>query len=246
MQYYLSKESIQTLLSRADLSRQDKLLIILFWEEEDPKTLSQIKEIGANNGLRECLKWNISDTLSKAKGKATSIKGKWSITAPGRNYLITQSFITEKKTQVKKDVDDLRVHLSTIKNTNTKSFIEEAISCLEANQNRAAVVYSWIGAVALLYDNVINNHLSAFNTEAVKRDVKWKNAKSTDDLSRMKEHDFLNVLEAISVIGKNVKQELQQCLQLRNGCGHPNSLKIGERKVAAHIEILILNIFSKF
>jgi len=62
----------------------------------------------------------------------------------------------------------------------------------------------------------------------------------------MKEHDFLDVLESISLIGKNVKQELQQSLQLRNACGHPNSLKIGVNKVSSHIEILILNVFSKF
>jgi len=69
---------------------------------------------------------------------------------------------------------------------------------------------------------------------------------NSDGLARMKEHDFLDVLESISLIGKNVKQELQQSLQLRNACGHPNSLKIGVNKVSSHIEILILNVFSKF
>jgi hypothetical protein len=246
MHYYLSKDTLQTLLSQGDLSRLDKLLLILFSEEQVPKTLSHIKEIGSSTGLRECLKWNISDILSKSQGKATSIKGEWSITAPGRNHLIIGKLLVERRTQLHKDVADLRSHLSSIQSLQTKSFLEEAISCLEADQNRAAVVYSWIGAVAVLYDEVVNKHLAAFNMEAVKRDSKWKNAKTADDLSRMKEFDFLNILESISLIGKNVKQELQQCLQLRNACGHPNSLKIGERKVAAHIEILILNVFAKF
>jgi hypothetical protein len=62
----------------------------------------------------------------------------------------------------------------------------------------------------------------------------------------MKEADFLNVIEGLSIIGKNVKQELEQCLKLRNACGHPNSLKFGLRRVASHIEVLILNVFSKF
>jgi len=43
-----------------------------------------------------------------------------------------------------------------------------------------------------------------------------------------------------------VRQELEGCLKLRNGCGHPNSLKLGENKVAAHLETLILNVFAKF
>ncbi|QEC70122.1 hypothetical protein FRZ67_03180 [Panacibacter ginsenosidivorans] len=154
--------------------------------------------------------------------------------------------MSEKKSHAVNDAKDLRAHLSAIANPQTKSFIEEAISCLEADQKRAAVVFSWIGAMAVLYDEVVSNHLAAFNAEAIRKDAKWKVAKNSDDLGKMKEFDFLNILETISVIGKNVKQELQQCLQLRNGCGHPNSLKIGFRRVAAHIEILILNVFSKF
>jgi hypothetical protein len=73
-------------------------------------------------------------------------------------------------------------------------------------------------------------------------------AANADDLARMKEHDFLETLTAISVAGtgKNVKEELQQALKLRNACGHPNGLKIGEHTVAKHLEILMLNVFSKF
>jgi hypothetical protein len=41
----------------------------------------------------------------------------------------------------------------------------------------------------------------------------------------MGEHDFLDVLAALSIIGKNVKDELQKALKLRNGCGHPTALE---------------------
>jgi hypothetical protein len=92
----------------------------------------------------------------------------------------------------------------------------------------------------------VANGLPGFNSEATRRDGRWKTAKTSDDLGRMKEHDFLEVLESISVIGKKVRQELQKCLQLRNGCGHPNSLQIADHKVSAHIEDLILNVFAKF
>lgn len=79
---------------------------------------------------------------------------------------------------------------------------------------------------------------------AKRRDSRWKNAKTSDDLTAMKESEFLNILEHLSVIGKNVKLELQnQCLVNRNSCGHPNSLKIGENTVAAHIELLILYVY---
>lgn len=246
MQYYLSKEVFQASLANPQLLRLDKILLVLFWEQESTKTLSKIKEIAVENGLRESQKWNISDTLGKAKGKATLLKREWTITLSGKTYLSEKKLISEKKSLLVNDASDLRSHLSIINNANTKNFLEEAIICLEADQKRAAVVFSWIGAVSVLYEEVAKNHLPSFNTEALRRDSKWKVAKTMDDLGKMKEIDFLNVLEAISMIGKNVKQELLNCLQLRNACGHPNSLKIGIRKVAAHIEILILNVFSKF
>jgi hypothetical protein len=128
---------------------------------------------------------------------------------------------------------------------------EEAVSCCEHHLYRAAVVFSWVTAVALLYRHVVTNHLPAFNAEASRRfpagqKNSWKAARSADDLSLMKEDTFLDVLQSISVLGKNVKTQLKHALDLRNGCGHPNTLKLGEAKVYAHIETLIDNVFTKY
>jgi hypothetical protein len=62
----------------------------------------------------------------------------------------------------------------------------------------------------------------------------------------MGESDFLDRLVPIGVIGKNVKDELAKALKLRNGCGHPNSLKVGPNMVANHLETLLLNVFEQF
>jgi hypothetical protein len=140
----------------------------------------------------------------------------------------------------------LRQTASTVTSQQARTFIEEAIGCAEARFHRAAIVLSWAGAVSVLHDHVVVNHLEAFNAEARRRDQKWRAARSADDLSRMKEHDLLDVLEAISVIVRNVKTELQGCLKLRNGCGHPSSLQVSEHRTAAHIETLVLNVFASF
>ena len=39
---------------------------------------------------------------------------------------------------------------------------------------------------------------------------------------------------------------ITQQIARRNGCSHPNSLKIGANTAAHHIEILLLNVFQKF
>jgi hypothetical protein len=105
---------------------------------------------------------------------------------------------------------------------------------------------SWLAAVDVLKKTVVNSHLAQFNAEAHRVDAKWKIAVTADDIGAMKEGDFLNRLVAISVIGKNTKQRLEQALTLRNGAGHPNSLQVGQNEVAAHIEALLKNVFEVF
>jgi hypothetical protein len=147
---------------------------------------------------------------------------------------------------VKTVAADVRKHLATIPSMDAREFISEAISCFEHGQLRAAVVLSWVGAMSVMHDHVVKNVLASFNAEARRRDARWRDARNSDELGRLKEHDFLDVLEAVGSIGKNVKQVLQnQCLNLRNACGHPNSLKISDNNVAAHLDTLILNVYSK-
>jgi hypothetical protein len=140
----------------------------------------------------------------------------------------------------------LRVTADKITNLNVQSFVLEAVGCFESGYYRAAVILSWVGAVSVLYEHVIANKLTDFNTEAARRNAKWRAATNSNDLARMDEHDFLQILAAISVIGKSVKDELEARLKLRNGCGHPNNLQIAENVAAAHVESLVNNVFAQF
>lgn len=209
--------------------------------------VSRIRQLAISAGLREARRWNISSALGRSHGRAVRVDKGWLLTDSGRRHLIDSGLIVDVDGQPVPVVTDLRTLLPSITNQNVVDFLEEAIECFERKLYRAAVVLTWVGAVALLQDYVVKYHLTAFNAEARRRDTKWKNAKNADDLSRLKEYEFLNILEAISVIGHNVKQELQNlCLTLRNACGHPNSFKISRNRAAAHIEILVLNVFSVY
>ena len=140
----------------------------------------------------------------------------------------------------------LRHHLRSIRDDATRRFVEEAIRCIENELHRSAVVLSWVGAVSILQNHVVANHLDDFNAEASRQRRKWQEAKTVDDLARMHEIAFLDVLESSSIMGKAARQELGKCLSLRNSCSHPNSLEIGHASVAAHVEILLLNVFAKY
>jgi hypothetical protein len=241
----LEQASLKDFLHQSELSNTDRLLLCLGIQVGSPKTIAEITNIAKSAGLTKAKNWNISSYLSKSKGLAIRTDSGWELTSEGKKRvaILTGSLTTAPIPQV---ASTLRSHLSKIINTDTAAFLDEAIRCYEAKLYRAAVVLSWVGALSALYDHVIAHKITEFNSEASRRDATWRTAKKKDDLARMKEHDFLQVLNAISVIGKNVKDELEGCLKFRNGCGHPNSLQIGEARVSAHIETLILNVFSTF
>jgi hypothetical protein len=227
-----------------DLSQADKLLLVLATFDE-PCAVSAIKERAAKSGLKITDKWNPSTVLGRTKGLAISVPSGWEITDPGRQHLrnLGVGGISPAAVQV---ASDLRSHLTEIANNEVRAFVEEAVKCFEAELLRAAVVMSWVGAVAVLQDYVVRHSLAAFNAEAKRVNPNWRNAVTADDLGRMKEADFLDRLVGISLLGKNVKERLKVQLDLRNACGHPNSFALGPHTVTSHIEILILNVFKRF
>ncbi len=239
----MTRDDLKDILHNPKLSRADVLLILLSVDSGGARSVKELKELAVYGGLRRVLKWNISDILSRSDGLAVRTTQGWELNKDGKSRA---SLLGADSGPVVTANANLRNCLAAIVSAETKDFLEEAVKCLEARYLRAAVVLTWVGAVSVLQQYVIANKLSEFNAEAMRRDKDWKAAKNADDIGKMKEANFLQVLETISVIGRNTKQELEECLKLRNATGHPTSLKYGESKVAAHIEILIMNVFAKF
>jgi hypothetical protein len=242
----VSKLQLQNVINNPGLSRKDAVLLLLAYIKDNPKQVKELIDLGKSVGVRTILKWNISQTLISAKGLAVKVQDGWQLTDRGIEYVTNIPGLNLKRPAIKNLTSDLKSHVSLITNQETQAFLIEAISCFENGNYRAAAVLSWVGAIHILFNHVINSSIVDFNNEASKRDPKWKKAKTIDDLGRIKEKDFLEILVSISVLGKNVKTELSNCLDLRNGCGHPNTLKIGENRIASHLETLILNVYTKF
>jgi hypothetical protein len=243
----LKPSEAKHILHGVRLIDRDQILVVLAIEPAEPLSVQKIRERCISVGLNGLARKNISQILGAAKGAVARTPLGWEMQKSGVLRVRDMAQSVNVNLVVTHSSQSLRGHAAAIADDLTKSFALEAITCFEAHQYRAAVVFSWAGAVALLHSRVFDYKLSDFNIEATRRDSKWRVAKQQDDLGRMKEHDFLDVCEAIGVIGKSVKQVLQnECLVLRNACGHPNTLAIAENSVAAHIEKLIKNVFSRF
>ncbi|CDG53893.1 conserved hypothetical protein [Halomonas sp. A3H3] len=237
----LNKIALKEIVANPEIDKKDKALACLAYDAHAPKQVKAVKEIAASVGLKGAKKINFLSILARHTGKTIRSPEGWELTSDGRAYV--KQLGGGPTVQLS---SSLRTLASKISSKNTQAFVEEAIECFEAHNYRAAVVLSWVGAVSVLYDHVVSNYLSEFNAAALKQDPKWKPAKTKDDLARMKEANFLVICESASIIGKSVKQELEGCLTFRNGCGHPNSLRIGENRVSGHIETLVFNVYSVF
>jgi hypothetical protein len=135
--------------------------------------------------------------------------------------------------------------LGGLSDPHVRSFVQEAVNCLRAGHLRAAVVLSWIGAIAVLQDRVARDHLANFNDDAKSNGLLKRDARGIADFSKVKEADFLDSAERIGVISSAVKKELKICLDRRNNCGHPNDYVVTQTTVAAHIESLLVHVFER-
>jgi len=205
-----------------------------------------VRNLAIEAGVKGAKSINFSAHLSSAEDKVFKTSQGWELTDAGREYIAGLAAQELSTSPAAAEAQSLRALLPKLKNDDAKAFLAEAIVCAEQSLFRAAVVLSWVGAMALLHDYAATKHLMDFNADALKRNPKWQPAKTADDFGKMKEATFLDIAAAISLIAKNVNQELDSCLKLRNACGHPNSLKIGPNKVAAHLEVLALNVYAVF
>lgn len=220
------------------------ILAFILASFDSPTSIKSIKDRAIEVGYRGLRNANVSRDLNNS-GFAIRVNDGWELSSAGINTLV-EIGVKVKGNDIVELAIDLRDAANKILNEDTKSFVDETISAYENNLKRSSIVMSWLGAISILQNFVLLNHLSEFNIEARRRNPKWKTAKTVDDISLMKERDFLDITQHISVIGKDVKSALLICLTRRNSCGHPNSFKISDRIVAAHLEVLILNIYIKF
>jgi len=239
--------SLKALVHKDNITNNDRL-ILLIGSSDSSISKTALTKLCRDVGLDSIAK-NIGTYIGRVKSLLISTREGYELNERGQ---ARARKLGGGKPSIKA-VDPLLAQLHaaslTVSNDDTRSFVEEAVKCLDARLYRAGIVFSWVGAIAVLEDWVLKNQLAAFNAEATARfgAKEWKRpAKAVSDFGRLREADFLLVLEAISLISKNVKQELEGCLRLRNSCGHPTALKVGEHKAAAHVETLLQNVYRVF
>lgn len=251
----LSDENL--LLSVRELAKtgQRAPALLLLSQLDQPATTPKIRDKGTKIGFRDVAQWNLSAILSVAAkdGQVAQLSTGWRLLAPG--FKIIEQHYKPEAAIILETRHALRAHLEKIADSQRRAFIDEAIKSFDVKAYRAAIVLSWVGAAHIIQDHIILHHRTAFNAAGAARVTKaaasgnkynFSPVKSAKDFGVIGEAEMLQLCQDASILHKAEKQILQDRLDLRNQCGHPNPLVIAEHAVASHIEILMLNVYSKY
>jgi hypothetical protein len=251
----LSDEAL--LLSVHELAQtgQRAPVLLLLSQIEQPAATVKIREKGVQVGFRKVTQWNVTDILKAAAkdGKVAQLATGWKLLGPGLK--IIEGHYRPEAAIIQETRHSLRAHLAKVADNQRRAFVEEAIKSFDVKAYRAAVVLSWVGAAHIIQDHIVLNHCAAFNAAGTARVAKaasngnrynFTPVKSGKDFGVIGEADMLQLCQDAGILHKAEKQILQDRLDLRNQCGHPNPLVIAEHTVAHHIELLMLNVYSKY
>jgi hypothetical protein len=148
--------------------------------------------------------------------------------------------------------DSLAELARTIKDDSERECIEEAIRCFGTRpiSKRATILLSWIAGVSHLQSFVWHKkkHLTSLNSvlsRSTPKNTKRQIA-NREDFSELGEDLFILKLREAHIIDMNVYKQLKSQLEIRNTCGHPNSISISDSKVEAFLEDVINNILLRY
>ena len=154
---------------------------------------------------------------------------------------------------------ELATYIKKIKNKQAQSFIKDAEACYKHELHRPAILMSWMGAIRILQQNVIDKKfLGDFNQEGSRRveesnkkkekhgepTEEWKRIRQLNGFTKISEDEFLEIICGIDMIDVAVKNKLKDCLKSRNNCCHPNQLDVDNSESKTHLIALIKNVFS--
>jgi hypothetical protein len=228
-------------------SKGDQLLATLFYfkyeEGEDAMTTGELREGLVRARIPRAKDANLSAALGRLVPKVDRHAKQWSLTDTGEEYVRVELGLDPGQPTSKaiQDVSSLNKLLPSIEDEIVRDYIQESVTCLQADARRAAVVFLWSGVVAIVREEIWQ--------AAGKKPVEIEKAvqKRNPRISFAKRAHFDNVNDAtlieitadFELYEKAERKRLKEGLDLRNDCGHPVKFKPGENKVSSFIEDML-------
>jgi hypothetical protein len=221
--------------------RRDLVLATLYYykkyESTPSMTVGAIRAALMQARAPRAKQMNISDVLAKASPFVYSRdKGNYSLTNTGVRYVREHVGESDAEPEMQHDASSLRRVASKIQDPVIRSYVEEAILCLEVGALRAAIVFLWTAAIRELHEKAWTEKGGAVINPAIKKqDSRARDVKKADDFAYIKDRNFLDATPDMGLLDKGQKDTLVEALNLRNRSGHPTQYKPGADKARSFI-----------
>lgn len=232
---------------------RDNCLAVLYYQEQYQSvvslTVDSLRAALRAAHVKNAARANIADTLAKSAPFVRTVgedtgRFLWALTDSGKTYVQQLLKLPTVPPQVEQDVSDLEVLLKKITDADVHSYVDEALKCLRVGALRATVVFLWAAAIRRVQERCIALGAGTLNPALQKHDPKARNVSKIDDFAHVKEKIVILATEDLGLFDKNQRSVLEDCLDLRNRCGHPSKYSPGSKKVGAFLEDILNLVFK--
>lgn len=149
-----------------------------------------------------------------------------------------------KKIQVSEQLAELVIK---VKDSQERSFLEEAIRCYRVEAFRATIVMVWTLTMDHLQKHIFGHRLTDFNVAVgAHSDKKMRQVVNYDDFSDFKESRLIELMRNANIISNDVRKILDEKLGIRNSAGHPSGITFSGHKTTEFALDLIENVLLKY
>jgi len=149
-----------------------------------------------------------------------------------------------EKVEVSESLEELA---SSVKGSQEREFLVEALNCFKVQAYRAFIVMIWILAIDHLKRYVFKKALDEFNIALSKSpDKRVKKIVKLDDFDDLKETKFIELSRSGNAISNDVRKILEEKLGIRNSAAHPSGVGITGHKATEFALDLIKNVLLKY
>jgi hypothetical protein len=226
-------------------SNRDRCLAVLYfkhrYEQVESLTAEKIRNALIQCRVRRAKFINVADVLSKGGAMVDSPGAKglarlWRLTGAGEIQVRQMMGSKDAEAEIEHDVGYLRTLATEFADPLVREYIKEAVDCLSVGALRAGVVFLWAGAVRTLQERVLGKGLAQLNAAIRVHDARTREVKKLDDFQYVKESTLLLVAEGVGALDKAERNTLEESLNLRNKCGHPNKYDPRIKRASSFIE----------
>ncbi|ARN77062.1 hypothetical protein BST97_03060 [Nonlabens spongiae] len=130
-----------------------------------------------------------------------------------------------------------------ISNKAERDYLKEALTCMSVGSLRAGIIFAWNAGILNIRQKCFNHGSTSLNNAIQKFYPRAKEIKKMDDFAYIKDSTLLLTAQELGEIDKGEKDSLEDCLDLRNKCGHPGNYKPKSLKASSFMEELINIVF---